>query len=340
MTGRKTGAAGGLILTALAGCEGVQSALDPRGPVAADIATLWWVLLAGATLIYALTMGLLLYAVFRRHDRRIHLREGLLVVGGGLVFPTVTLIALLIYATDIGRRIVAGSDRPALQIEVTAHQWWWEVHYPGYEDDLPVTTANELYLPLDVPVEVTLRSDDVIHSFWIPALGGKLDAIPGRVSVLRFTAGEPGVYRGQCAEFCGAQHARMAFQVVAQSPLEFAGWRRARSLDAPSPPREGSPASNGRQAFIDHDCAECHRVRGAIAGSGEGDRLTGLRGPDLTHVAARSALGARTLPYSRENVARWIRHNQQLKPGNRMPDFSELPEETARSIADFLDTLQ
>lgn len=323
----------------LAGCGGVQSALDPGGPVAESIAALWWVLLAGAALIYAVTMGLLFYAVFRRHDRRARLREGLLIVGGGLVFPTLTLVALLVYATDVGRRVVGLSDSPALEIEVTGHQWWWEVHYPAAGDDPPVTTANELRLPLDVPVEVTLRSDDVIHSFWIPALAGKLDVIPGRVSVIRFTAGREGAYRGQCAEFCGAQHARMAFEVVAESGGDFAEWRRARSRDAMLPV-EDSRAAAGRRAFIDHDCAECHRVRGAVAGSGEGDRLTGLRGPDLTHVARRSALGGRTLPYSRENVARWIRDNQQLKPGNRMPDFTELPEETARSIADFLDTLQ
>jgi cytochrome c oxidase subunit II len=323
----------------LAGCSGVQSVLDPRGPVAESIATLWWVLLLGATLIYAVTMALLFYAVFRGHGRRARLREGWLVIGGGLVIPTLTLVALLVYATEVGRRVAGLPDSGALEIEVTGHQWWWEVHYPEAGDDPAVTTANELRIPLDVPVQVTLRSGDVIHSFWVPTLAGKLDAIPGRASAIRFSADVEGRYRGQCAEFCGAQHARMAFEIVAESPQDFAAWRRSRSQDATLQPGNRRAAA-GMQAFIDHDCAQCHRVRGAIAGSGEGHELTGLRGPDLTHVARRSALGGRTLPYSRENVTRWIRDHQRLKPGNRMPDFTDLPEETARSIAEFLDTLQ
>ena len=247
---------------------------------------------------------------------------------------------MLIYSTGVGRRIAVESDSRALQIEVTGHQWWWEVHYPADGKQPPVTTANELHLPLGVPVEVTLTSDDVIHSFWVPSLAGKLDAIPGRISVIRLSAREAGEYRGQCAEFCGAQHARMAFRVLAETPGEFAAWRRARSLKAPPPGEEDRAVAAGRQAFIDHDCADCHRIRGAIPGSGQGDRLTGMHGPDLTHVASRTALGGRTLPYSRDNVERWILHNQRLKPGNRMPDFSELPEETADSIADYLDTLR
>lgn len=199
----------------LAGCSGVQSTLDPRGPVAESIATLWWVLLLGAAVIYAVTMGLLFYAVFRRPERRVRLPEGWLIVGGGLVFPTLTLVALLVYATDVGRRVVGLPDSPALKIEVTGHQWWWEVHYSAAGDEPAVTTAIERRVPLDIPIEVTLRSADVIHSFWIPTLAGKLDAIPGRVNAVRFIAAVEGQFRGQCAEFCGAQHARMAFEVVA-----------------------------------------------------------------------------------------------------------------------------
>ena len=337
---RTRAAAAAMLSSLLAGCQGIQSALDPAGAVAADIARLWWVLLFGAVAIYALTMGLLLYAVRSRFERRPRLRQTAFVVGGGLVFPTVVLTVLLIYATDVGRRIVAAPEGEVLRIEVTGHRWWWEVRYPADGGLPPLTTANEIHLPVGIPVEVTVRSADVIHSFWLPTLAGKMDAIPGRVNRLRLRADDAGTWRGQCAEFCGAQHARMALQVVAGDPGSFADWRRDRAAGAALAGDAHPLAGRGRRAFVEHDCADCHRVRGDLPGSGQGDRLTGMRGPDLTHVASRPALGALTLPYSRENAARWIRENQRLKPGNRMPDFAELPPETADAIAWYLDSLR
>jgi cytochrome c oxidase subunit II len=324
---------------ASSGCRGAQSMLDPRGPVAAEIETLWWVLLGVCSVGFVILATLFFYAVYRRHDRRPRLPHGAFIIGGGLVLPAAGLITLLVYGTEVGRRIVAEADTPALRIEATGHRFWWEFHYPAEDDAPEVTTANELFLPVGVPVEVTVAARDVIHSFWVPSLAGKLDMIPGHTNVIRLEAGEEGRLRGQCAEYCGAQHARMAFGVAMVSPEAFAAWREARSRPAEAP-AEGTPASTGLSAFVDHDCALCHRVEGAIPGSGQGDPSSGIRGPDLTHVAARDTLGARTLTYSRENAAHWIRAHHELKPGSLMPRFDTLPDETVEALADFLDTLR
>lgn len=319
----------------------MQSTLDPRGPAAAEIANLWWVLLVVCCAALAVILALLLYAVYRDQRRRLAPRHhSLFVLGGGLLFPTISLIGLLIYGTEVGRRIVAEPDGPSLRIEVTGHRFWWEVRYPADGDAPEVTTANEVHLPVGVPVEIALRSADVIHSFWIPNLAGKLDMVPGHTNVIRLQADRAGESRGQCAEYCGVQHAHMAFGVVALSRAEFAAWREARAAQAAAPAQDDTATLEGLQAFVDSGCADCHRVSGAIPGSGGGDPATGIRGPDLTHVAARETLGARTLPYSRDNVALWIRGHGRLKPGNRMPDFGSLRDDTVEAIADYLDTLR
>jgi cytochrome c oxidase subunit II len=206
---------------ALAGCAGDLSTLEPRGPVAETLAQLWWVLFWGGTAVFLLVLALVLYATFRAPERRVRVHGTWLIVGGGLIFPLVVLTALLVYGTAAGQRILAPAERP-LNIEVTGRQWWWEVRYPPDGDAPEVVTANELHLPVGVPVRIALESRDVIHSFWIPNLAGKVDMIPGRVNVLRLEASRPGAFLGQCAEFCGAQHAHMKFTVVAESPEDFA----------------------------------------------------------------------------------------------------------------------
>jgi cytochrome c oxidase subunit II len=322
----------------LAGCRGAQSALDSKGPVAGEIEKLWWFLLAVSAAALVLILGLLLWAVFRRHDRALSPRQQRFVLLGGIVLPAFGLIALLIYGTAIGGRIVLQPETPTLRIDVTGHQWWWEVHYPADGGQPAFTTANELHLPVGVPVEIELRSTDVIHSFWIPSLGGKLDMVPGRTHTLRLEAARPEVMRGQCSEFCGAQHALMSFGVVAEPPESFDAWRRSRAAGA-SPP-ESPLAAQGLEAFVEHRCAECHRVAGLLPDSGDGDPLTGIRGPDLTHVASRPTIAARTLPYGRANVERWIRENHLVKPGNRMPSFDGLPDETVLALVEFVDRLR
>jgi cytochrome c oxidase subunit II len=305
--------------------DGIQSALNPRGPDAALIAEMAWVLIVGAALVFAATMAVAAYAIFARRERAARLSPRALIVGGGIAFPTVTLAALLVYslvrASDLS---VAGEG--ALRIEVTGEQWWWRVHYLDESGRVDFATANEIHIPAGRPVDLTLRAADVIHSFWVPNLAGKLDMIPGRANRMRLTAAAPGTYRGQCAEYCGGPHGFMAFLVIAQAPEDFAAWAaRQREPAAPA----GGHA--GAAPFAAH-CAACHAVRGTAAQGG--------RGPDLTHVGSRSTLGAGRLPLNAGTLAAWIASSQQLKPGNLMPQFEHFPEEELRALAGYLESLR
>jgi cytochrome c oxidase subunit 2 len=296
-----------LAVLLVAGCGGPQSALSPAGPGAARIAGQWWLLLAVATVLYAATMAALLVAVLRRRPPPPERDAGLarwIVVGGGAV-PAAIVVALL--ATTAGDHLSLGAGTGAggpLRVQVIGHQWWWEIRYPEHG----VVTANELHVPVGRTVEVALSTTDVIHSFWVPALEGKRDMIPGRANPLRLEAARPGVYRGQCAEYCGWQHARMAFLVVAETPERFADWlaaQRAAAADPVEPTRQA-----GRDAFVGF-CGSCHTVRGTAA--------AGRFGPDLTHVGGRRTLAAGLLPNTPETLAAWIADPQALKPGNKMP---------------------
>ena len=195
-----------------------HSALDSAGPVAAAIEHSWWVMFWGGTAVFMLVMGLLAYAMWRKQERRARLHPAWFVFGGGLAFPAAVLTALLVYGTSISERVTVIADEP-LRIAVTARQWWWEVRYPGF------TVADELHIPVGVPVELTLESADVIHSLWIPSLAGKVDLVPGRTNVLRLEASEPGRFGGHCAEFCGLLHAEMKLTVIAEPADAFAAWR-------------------------------------------------------------------------------------------------------------------
>jgi cytochrome c oxidase subunit 2 len=309
----------------LAACTGPQSAVDPAGPVAGAIATMWWILAMGATWILAAVMAAVLYAMFRRPERRLALPEIPFLIGAGLVFPTVALAALVVYGTAVGRLITAPVDDPVV-VRVTGHRWWWEVHYPARDGAPEVVTANELHLPSGVPVEIEVSSVDVIHSFWIPSLGGKIDMIPGRVNRLRVLAAEAGRFRGQCAEFCGVQHARMGFVATAHSQEAFAEWLEARAAPAAVP----LPAL---RSFVDHGCGDCHTV----AGSG----AQGTRGPALTHFAARPTIGAATLVNTPATLRAWLRdHGRLLKPGSLGPVSRELDETDVETLAALLERLQ
>lgn len=293
------------------------SALAAKGPVADAIATTWWIMFWGASAVLLLVMALLFYAMFR--SNKPPLRARAFVFGGGLVFPAVTLIALLVYGTGVGERITRAADAP-LRVEVTGHQWWWEVRYPG---EPPVVTANELNLPVGVPVELTLHSADVIHSLWIPSLAGKVDLIPGRTNLHRFEASEAGRFGGQCAELCGAQHALMKLTVVAQPQAEFDAWRAAR---AETPSVDG----DGARAFAEAGCARCHRVAGTEA--------NGTGGPDLTHLAARATLGADTTPNTPENLRAWLAsHGTIVKPDNRGESYALKDPALIDALARFLE---
>lgn len=313
----------------LGGCAGVQSALDPAGADARHVYLLTVILFIGGAVIFVVVMTLLLYAIIAPPGQRAWLGGRRAIVYGGLVFPIVTLSALLPYGLVVMRNADARAPDP-LRIEVVGEQYWWRVRYPD-DSGLPAfTTANEIQVPVGRPVAVSVTSADVIHSFWIPNFGGKIDMIPGRINTLHFTADRPGVYRGACAEFCGAQHARMAFDVVALEPAAFERWRgvQARPGRAPATPL----LQNGQALFMRGGCGTCHAVRGTEA--------AGQLGPDLTHVGSRRSIGAGQFPNNVGTLGGWISNSQHLKPGIRMPSYGMLAGEDLRAVAGYMDSLE
>lgn len=304
---------------------GVQSALQPYGPEAAAIAQIIWVLIGASGLIFALVVDLAALAILS--PRRWLATKGL-IVGGGIVFPTVVLSALLVYTLLASPRLAAQGAADVV-IEVVGHQWWWEVRYLDPAGNVDFVTANHLHLPVGGIAEIRLRSADVLHSFWVPALAGKLDLIPGKDNRLRLVADRPGVFRGQCAEYCGGPHALMAMYVVAEDGDRFRTWLSDQRRPQPEPASE--EAEQGRRLFLSR-CANCHAVRGTPA--------EGRRGPDLTHFASRFSLGAGILPNNDGNVAGWIAGNQHHKPGNLMPEFREFDGEEVRAVTAWLGELK
>ncbi|WP_167737540.1 cytochrome c oxidase subunit II [Sphingomonas parva] len=243
----------------------------------------------------------------------------------GVSVSTVALIASAIW-TLLTLRAVAqpGGGVTPLAISVTGHQWWWEATYPGAEPDGTFRTASEIHIPTNVPVRLELRADDVIHSFWVPKLAGKTDVIPGRVNSMWIEARTPGVYRGQCMEYCGVEHALMAFRVVAEPPAQFAAWRRRQLAGAST----GASIAPGYRVFA-RRCSACHAIRGTESG--------GIYGPDLTNLSGRATLASGTLPNTPANLARWIAHPQAVKPGARMPDI-DLPPGEMQPLVAYLET--
>lgn len=293
----------------------MQWVLSTAGPHAELIGELTWVLVIGSTAIFVLVMALVLYAL-KAGPSPITARRWL--IGGGIAFPALVLAALLVYALIVTNELAAHATDSASTIRVTGKRWWWEVRYAHPDGSRAiVTSANEIHVPTGRDVTLLLDTDDVIHSFWVPSLSGKVDMIPGRVNQLVLRAERAGIYRGQCAEYCGAQHAHMALYVVAHEPAEFERWleREARPAAADMP----APAQRGRALFTSAGCAQCHSVRGTSA--------AGELGPDLTHVASRLSLAAGLLDNSAGNMAGWIANAQALKPGNLMPSSNVSPED-------------
>jgi cytochrome c oxidase subunit 2 len=303
------------------------SVLAPASPEAAHAATVSWVLIVGTGLVFAGVMGLLAWALLRRD--RTPARAAVWVVGAGIVFPGLVLLALLAWVGWNGIAAARRHDAQALVVNVTAHSWWWDVRYEGAAGGSAVRLANEIHLPAGRPVTLALTSEDVIHSFWVPALGGKVDMLPGRVLHLRLSAVDAGTYRGQCAEFCGEQHARMALHVVAHDGASFERWRAAQAQPALSPMDERM--KRGLAVFTEQRCAACHHLRGLGAES--------QQGPDLTHVGSRIALGAGTLPNSEQALRDWVADVQRHKPGARMPS-ARIDDESLAALAHFLARLQ
>ncbi|MFE1599574.1 cytochrome c oxidase subunit II [Methylobacterium sp. ID0610] len=315
--------------------QGWQSALDAHGSQALHLRDLTGLLTLVCGLVWVVVVAVLIGAVLRRRpgaglvpepDRAREARIGR-VVGGGVI-ATAAIITGLTVASFLTTRNLADADPEALLIRVRGYQWWWEVAYLDPRPDRVLLTANEIHVPVGRPVRLQLVGADVIHSFWVPSLAGKMDMIPGRDNELSFTAERPGTYRGQCAEFCGLQHAHMAVLVVAEPPDRFAAWRRAQLGAAAS--REGE-AGRGRAVFLSKPCAACHTVRGTPA--------AGTLGPDLTHVASRRTIAAGLLPTTPGALAAWVADPQTIKPGSTMPMVSLSPEEL-RAVTAYLASLR
>lgn len=317
-----------LPLVPLAGCRGAQHALDPVSGEAAFISNLSWLLYGGATLIFVTVMALAAYAIFgpRGHNPLAH--RGL-IIGGGIVFPVVTLTALMIYAF-VGAPNLLLRGEPELRIEVTGEQFWWRVRYLDAQGKAQFETANEIVIPEGITVAFHLRTADVIHSFWVPNLHGKLDMIPGHPKTMHVHAERTGQYRGQCAEYCGTQHAKMAFVVEVVAADVFEQWRRAQSNEARAP--DTPLLQRGREVFLTSGCATCHTVRGTS--------MNGTLGPDLTHVGSRRTIGAGLLPNGIGALGGWIADSQALKPGNRMPAFNSLPAADLHAVAAYMASLE
>ena len=309
-----------------------QSVLDAAGIQAGRIETLWWVMFWVTLGVTVIVLGVLFAGVARaRHGEPSTAADPRLLryVAGAGVASLLILFGLLIAAVVTSRAIAGEHDPKALQIEVTANQWWWNVEYQHPEPEQRVRTANELHIPVGRTVGIKLLANDVIHSFWVPALHGKRDAIPGHETTLWLRADRPGIYRGQCAEYCGAQHAHMAFFVVAEPSDDFERWIQAQRTTAQQPQSELE--QRGLYLVQRSACVMCHTIRGTAAG--------GRMGPDLTHIASRGTILAATVPRTPENLHRLISDPQQFKPGARMPALN-LGDADREAIVAYLERLK
>jgi cytochrome c oxidase subunit II len=311
----------------LASCAGRQSALDPAGPAAASIHRLGIWMYIGAILVTLLVTVLALMPFLRRRERRVN--HQLFLWGGGVALPLLTLTALVPYIMSVGHEMRASTAPDRLSVDITGQVYWWEMSYWRAGGVSAVKSANELRLPVGEPVELILRSTDVIHSFWIPNLAGKLDNIPGRANRMVIQADRPGIYRGQCAEYCGLQHSLMAFDVIAVPRPEFDAWLKRLAEPVREPP--DPQLQEGKQLFMSLGCGACHTIRGVVEGR---------NGPDLTQVGARRMIGAGALPGGVGNIAGWIASSQHLKPGNAMPSFNQLEGPQLRALAAYLESLK
>ena len=309
-----------------AGCGSKQNALSPESPSAHGIATIWWIMLAGSVLGLGVIVAILVAAWFKRGVEGADRPGTITVIALGIVTPILVLAALFAYS-DIflirgtsppDTRLSApllGVDQNYEYVHVVGHQFWWEVRYGGN-----LVTANEIHIPVRTHVIVYVHSDDVIHSFWVPQLNRKIDLEPDQVNRVELYADKPGRYRGQCAEFCGLQHAHMGFYVIAQPFAQFARWARAQS----------KPAKRFN-ALFDDKCGSCHAIRGTPAHAHVG--------PDLTHVGSRTSLAALTIPNTPAHMADWLRNTQQVKPGSKMPDL-HLTDGQVRQLTRYLESLK
>jgi len=316
-----------------------NDALDAAGPQAAAIGQLWWLTLWLCVFVFTALMLALAWGLWRsrggstatpaaRPDEQGE-RRARRAVGAAVTLSTLLLTGLLVASVSADRALASLPLADALAIRVTAHQWWWEVTYDDANPQRSFTTANELVIPVGRPVVVTLQADDVIHSFWIPELHGKKDLIPGRIASIQLRADHAGTYVGRCAEYCGLEHAFMAFDVVALAPDGFDAWQARQRSNAPEP--QDAAARRGRDLFMTGSCMLCHAVQGTSA--------AGRRAPDLTHFASRAHIGAGRVANTPQALAAWMEDPGKIKPGANMPAHLLPPADNAALVA-YLETLR
>jgi cytochrome c oxidase subunit II len=327
-------------LILLASCHGNQTPLNSAGLQADRIERLWWLMFWIVLGVFGVVLAWFGGALFRSRIRADESeippqvnpeadRRMTQVVAVALGATVVLLFVILTASVLTGHAMSGLTSKNPVSIEVIGHQWWWEVRYEATQADQTVVTANEIHIPVGQPVVIKTSSRDVIHSFWAPNIQGKRDLIPGYENALWIQADRPGVFRGQCAEFCGHQHAHMAFFVVAEPLDKFQSWLK-QQVSTPSPP--GDPtAIEGQEVFLSHPCIMCHTIRG----SGAGAKL----GPDLTHIASRMTIGAGTRPNTKGNLAAWLLDSQSIKPGNMMPPNPMKPDDL-NALLTYLETLK
>jgi cytochrome c oxidase subunit 2 len=316
----------------------MHSFFHPESPQGVAVLHLfWWMFWIGAA-IWAVVLAMVIYAARARRGHRHaedvmvvstaeHRRLERAVIGAGAA-TVVILLVFLVFDFSVGRALSVHPQN-ALTIDVVGHQWWWEVKYENPSPSHIITTANEIHVPVGAMVQFKLSSADVIHSFWAPALNGKRDLIPGYTSAHWFRADTAGVYRGQCAEFCGMQHAKMAFYVIAEPPAKFAAWLAAAALS--DPPPTDSTLLYGQRVFMSSGCAVCHTIGGTPAKA--------TVGPPLSHFKGRATIAAGTLANTRENLTNWIKNPDAFKPGVHMPAYP-LNKVQLDALVSYLETLK
>jgi cytochrome c oxidase subunit 2 len=339
--------ASAILLPVLEGCRSAQSTFESHGPAARNIANLSWFMTVLFLIITIIMWGLVGYAFYRRRGT-IDEHEPITATGGqtwiaigGIAVPLLVLTVIFVLGLQLLRDFpihgMHGMEHHARmrnnmkpEILIIGHQWWWEIQYLNDNPSQQFTTANELHLPAGRPVNIEVETRDVMHSFWIPALHGKVDLIPGQPNFIRIEASEAGNYGGQCAEFCGAEHARMRLLAVVQSPAEYQAWLEGQRKDGTEPTTPDAIA--GQNIFLTGPCSMCHQIRGTVAG--------GRVAPDLTHLASRQMIAANSYQNNDAYLEAWITHAQSLKPGSEMPNLTQFTGEQLHDLVAYLHQLQ
>jgi cytochrome c oxidase subunit 2 len=315
------------------GCAGNQSMFNPQGPAARRIADLGSLLIGICLIVYVVVLAVAAWSLLRRRQAADDSEQTTARLGTIVTAAVAVTAAILVTLTGLsaaaGRGLTSPTSTYAVTVDVIGHQWWWDFQYRSDKPQEFVTTPNELHVPVGVPVVLRAQSRDVIHSFWVPNLQGKRDLIPGQITTTWIQADRAGIYRGQCAEFCGHQHAKMAFTVVAEPMDAFQQWLQRQRRPAADP--TGEPERRGREVFMQSTCVTCHTIRGTDAGAHVG--------PELTHVGSRPTIAAGTLPNSLEHLRMWVANPPSIKPGTRMPPHGLSPEDFDAVIA-YLRSLQ